>query len=407
METILPPPPGPNVQRSLSLRQKFSRIARIVSSSPEVDQVFSLNKHAASVQEPVLLGLHLDSHRKFYLPGQTIHGHVTIRTPTPAINIHACRVGLTGRAQVRGKEAGDPFEGTFLRGYEDRLLLNVRRDLTPSVVLAMDQRWDDARQTLKIRFSLTIPMFSKLPGTHKHKHFPIRYEVQASLVYESLLFKGSSYSMATAEKEILLRPLLITNAEPLCRPFISAAKEASRFCGGIQVDAYLTRRGYLPGEVIPLQVRIRRAPSEGKLVVQALIKKYLVLLSGAREVIESEYVTSSETTVNLDGRGEKESARNSETADEPQDEIIVKCDIALPRKASYSILPSTTQGLFSLHYILQLRVGTRGWLSTPVKLTLPLVIASDVWKWSEDGERRVLGIAGEKKEHDDELPDYF
>ncbi|KAM8794887.1 arrestin domain-containing protein 2 [Eudromia elegans] len=212
-----------------------------------------------------------------FRPGQAVRGRVLLELAAAA-RLGPLRLRALGAARVHWSEARSAgASSAYTQSYSERLEFLSHRD---TLLAPADSGEVTVLPAGRHEFPFTFQLPETLATSFEGKHGSVRYWVKAKLHRPWATVKK-------AKKEFTVLEPIDINTPTLLAPQAGAKEKLARawYCnrGQVSVTAKIDRKGYTPGEVIPIFAEIDNGTSRAVVPKAAIIQTQTFVARGAKK----------------------------------------------------------------------------------------------------------------------------
>ncbi|KAK4808091.1 hypothetical protein QYF61_025088 [Mycteria americana] len=224
----------------------------------------------------VLEGAERDAPAAFS-PGQAVSGRVVLELAAAA-RLGALRLRAMGAARVHWTESRSAGSSTaYTQSYSDQVEFLSHRD---TLLAPPDNGEVTVLQAGRHEFPFTFQLPETLATSFEGKHGSVRYWVKAKLHRPWLTVKK-------VKKEFTVIEPIDINTPALLAPQAGAKEKLARawYCnrGQVSVTAKIDRKGYTPGEVIPIFAEIDNCTNRAVVPKAAIVQTQTFIARGTKK----------------------------------------------------------------------------------------------------------------------------
>uniref|UniRef100_A0A8C3K998 Arrestin domain containing 2 n=1 Tax=Calidris pygmaea TaxID=425635 RepID=A0A8C3K998_9CHAR len=212
-----------------------------------------------------------------FSPGQAVSGRVVLELAAAA-RLGALRLRAMGAARVHWTESRSAGSSTaYTQSYSDQVEFLSHRD---TLLAPPDNGEVTVLQAGRHEFPFTFQLPETLATSFEGKHGSVRYWVKAKLHRPWATVKK-------VKKEFTVIEPIDINTPALLAPQAGAKEKLARawYCnrGQVSVTAKIDRKGYTPGEVIPIFAEIDNCTSRAVVPKAAIIQTQTFIARGTKK----------------------------------------------------------------------------------------------------------------------------
>ncbi|XP_027523901.1 arrestin domain-containing protein 2 isoform X1 [Corapipo altera] len=212
-----------------------------------------------------------------FSPGQAVSGRVVLELAA-ATRLGALRLRAMGAARVHWTESRSAGSSTaYTQSYSDQVEFLSHRD---TLLAPPDNGESTVLQAGRHEFPFTFQLPETLVTSFEGKHGSVRYWVKAKLHRPWATVKK-------AKREFTVIEPIDINTPALLAPQAGAKEKLARawYCnrGQVSVTAKIDRKGYTPGEVIPIFAEIDNCTSRAVVPKAAIIQTQTFIARGTKK----------------------------------------------------------------------------------------------------------------------------